>query len=306
MRLRESRAHHLWFVNKRRMHAMVVRDFGEKGRGVVASRTIVDGEMLFQCMPMASVLKEEGQCDSLCVQCFSPIVGGGVSGRTQYCSNACASHHEARGGLMLSRADLAPLHQLHAEQGRKFPLHIAQLLAGLLHELKATGRVPEAWPPLELCYAELEDEAEVDSQVASEHLALLDAFDAAGLASRSTLELFLPEARYRRLLGAAQLNAFELRLSHGAVVSALLPGIASCFNHSCEPTVLISCGESTGVSFVANTVGVGAGASGGTIAEGHELCISYIDLDAPAPERQHTLLHKYGFRCDCARCRRGE
>ena len=74
-----------------------------------------------------------------------------------------------------------------------------------------------------------------------EHAKLVSAFAAAGVANEPTLELFLPLARYKRLLGAAQLNAFELSLSSGATVSALLPGIASCFNHSCEPNVLISC-----------------------------------------------------------------
>lgn len=197
---------------------------------------------------------------------------------------------------MLERADLTPLHRLHEQENRKFPLLIANLLASLLAEVKATGTLPDPWSPLELCYAELPLEVvEIATGTKSEHAALLGAFEQAGLANRPTLELFLPLARYRRLLGAAQLNAFELSLSHGATVSALLPGLASCFNHSCEPNVLMSCGATKEVSFVSH----------GELAAGTELCISYVDLELSGEERRKLLRHQYGFECNCARCQSG-
>ena len=192
---------------------------------------------------------------------------------------------------MLERVNLAPLRHLHATEGRKFPLLIAEMLAALLAELKRTRQLPTSWEPLELCHAELHAEAE--EQVFAEHAQLISAFADAGLANVPTLELFMPLARYRRLLGAAQLNAFELTLSHGAKVSALLPGLASCFNHSCAPNVLISCGATHEVAFVSGEE---------PIAPGAELCISYVDLDAARAERQDLLASKYGFRCDCPVC----
>jgi SET and MYND domain-containing protein len=191
---------------------------------------------------------------------------------------------------MLERVDLSELHELHRSQGRKFPLLIAQLLAGLLAEIKA-GSVPSQWAPLELCFAEMEPEAM--PQIEAEHHALCAAFEAAGLTNRATLHVLLPLSRYARLLGAAQLNAFELRTSTGLAISCLLPPVVSCFNHSCAPNVLVACGDSArSVAFVA----------GDDVAPGEELCISYVDTESPGEDRRHLLLHKYGFRCSCVRC----
>ena len=99
----------------------------------------------------------------------------------------------------------------------------------------------------------------------------------------------------RTVLGAAQLNAFELRMSHGLLVSCLLPCEASFFNHSCDPNALISVGETHAVSFVAAR----------EIAAGEEVCISYVATDLPHAERQHIFRHKYGFECACPVCRAG-
>lgn len=258
-----------------------------RGRAVLATAPIESGTVLHVTAPMAQVLKHSSDDAMHCAQCLDVAT-------KPLCSHYCKLAYEARGGSMLERVNLSPLHHLHEVDGRKFPLLIAYLLADLLAEVKATRAVPIAWPPLELCYSELHEEAH--AQVESEHAQMLSAFAAAGLANAATLELFLPLGRYQRLLGAAQLNAFELTLSHGARVSALLPGLASCFNHSCEPNVLISCGATNEVAFVA----------GAPIPLGTELCISYLDVDQPREARRELLLHKYGFECDCARCQRGE
>ena len=222
-----------------------------------------------------------------CLECLAPLAR---SKHGRHCSITCVNAYTARGGAMLDRVDLSGLRALHEQQGRKFPLLIASMLASLLAEIKASGRLPDSWAPLELCFAELHDEAA--AQTATEHAQLIESFCAAGLSNRATLELLLPLARYRRLLGAARLNAFELTLTQGAQVAALLPGLASCFNHSCAPNVLMASGVTSRVAFVA----------GEPIAAGDELCISYVDLEQSRAERQELLLHKYGFVCSCARC----
>ena len=113
-------------------------------------------------------------------------------------------------------------------------LLVAQVLSQLLSGLKATGKPPDAWhDAMTLCHATLEPEAM--PQVEAEHALLRDAFADAGIANAATLDLLLPLPRYAQLLGAAQLNAFELQMSHGLVVSCLLPCEASFFNHSCQP-----------------------------------------------------------------------
>ena len=280
-------------LHRRLLSSVAVHALPGRGRSVVATAPISAHTVVHESTPMARVLKR-ASAEQHCAECLDACAGAAAPSGTQLCSSHCEDAYEARGGAMLERVDLAPLHRLHEEDGRKFPLLIAELLVALLADIKRTGRLPEAWAPLELCYAELHEEAQ--QHVEHEHAVLLDAFEAAGLANRQTLELFLPIARYRRLLGAAQLNAFELNLSHGAAVSALLPGLASCFNHSCEPNVLISCGATSHVTFVA----------GEDVPAGAELRISYVDLDESREERRKLLLHKYGFECDCARCARGE
>jgi SET and MYND domain-containing protein len=39
------------------------------------------------------------------------------------------------------------------------------------------------------------------------------------------------------------------------------------------------------------------------VAEGEELCISYIDARIESVEKRADLLSNYGFVCECARCR---
>ena len=144
-----------------------------------------------------------------------------------------------------------------------------------------------------LCFTDLPEEAA--PVLAEEYAALTSAFVDAGVTTRASLDLLLPLATYERLLGAAQLNAFELRMSHGLLVSCLLPCEASFFNHSCDPNALISVGETHAVSFVAAR----------EIAAGEEVCISYVATDLPHAERQHIFRHKYGFECACPVCRAG-
>ena len=273
---------------------LAMRELAGKGRGLVALDRIAHGSTVLECTPMAHVLKSHGSAPTTCAECLAPMhssVNASLS-RDRTCTSACEAAYEERGGTMLDRVDVSGLKLLQEEQGRNFPLLIASLLSSLLADLKA-GQVPESWGPLELCFAEMH--AEALPQIEAEHRTLLQSFTDAGLATLPTLELLMPIARYRRLLGAAQLNAFELTLSHGAKVSALLPQPASLFNHSCEPNVLISCGDTSSVSFVAE----------GSLAAGDELCISYIDVDVDRKERQELLLHKYGFECTCPRCTRG-
>ena len=271
-----------------------VRQLPGRGRGLLAADSLAAGAEILRCVPMAQVLKEPAAA-ACCAQCCGALPAAVPAGAAKpaLCSAACSAAFAARGGDMLHRCDLRELDAIHEEQGRKFPLLVAHLLAHLLADLK-NGTLPSAWPPLELCHAVLEPAAM--PQVEREHAALHTAFAAAGLADAPTLELLLPLQRYAQLLGAAQLNAFELCTSRGLRISCLLPAPASLFNHSCEPNVLISCADDHEVGFVMER----------EAAPEEELCISYVDLERPGSERRHLLLHKYGFECGCPRCARGD
>jgi hypothetical protein len=213
---------------------MVLYEIEGKGRALVAEGDVGSDETLLRCEPIARVLKSTADL-AACQHCLGPVVGGST-----FCCAECASAHLARGGDLLQRCDLRPLHTIHEVQGRKFPLLVAQLVASLLAGLRETGAPPLDWQhALALCHAVIPPEGM--PQVQEEYHALVAAFVAAGVSDERTLELLLPLSRYTQLLGAAQLNAFELHTARGQVISCLLPSIASCFNHSCEPNMLVSC-----------------------------------------------------------------
>eukprot|EP00308_Calcidiscus_leptoporus_P004858 CAMPEP_0119355144 /NCGR_PEP_ID=MMETSP1334-20130426/4007_1 /TAXON_ID=127549 /ORGANISM="Calcidiscus leptoporus, Strain RCC1130" /LENGTH=274 /DNA_ID=CAMNT_0007368871 /DNA_START=78 /DNA_END=902 /DNA_ORIENTATION=- len=262
-----------------------VRAVAGRGRGAVARGHVHQGTSLLVCTPIAAVLKQAaGAACSYCAQCMRAMAEGSAD---RYCGTECARSATARGADILARADLRPLERLQKEQGRKFPLLAAQLLANLLNGLKVARAPPSAWShAMELCHAVLHPEAL--AQVTGEHATLLHAFADAGIAPISTLELLMPLSRYSQILGACQLNAFELRLSHGALISCLLPSTASMFNHSCTPNILVHAGETTETHFIAAE----------DIAAGDELCISYAELGLPCVERQAIFQFKYGFACD--------
>ena len=128
MRTASSRVH-----TRRGLSSLVaVQHISGKGRAVVAERAITHGETVFSTQPMAAVLKGNESC---CRECFGPLPRSDV----KLCSSTCEIAYERRGGTMLERADLTPLHRLHEQENRKFAL-IANLLASLLAEVKATGR----------------------------------------------------------------------------------------------------------------------------------------------------------------------
>ena len=94
-------------------------------------------------------------------------------------------------------------------------------------------------------------------------------------------------ARFAKLISRVHTNLHAVADMAGVQYgSALYPSYGGLLNHSCEPNVLISCGDTSSVSFVAE----------GSLAAGDELCISYIDVDVDRKERQELLLHKYGYR----------
>ena len=80
-----------------------------------------------------------------------------------------------------------------------------------------------------------------------------------------------------------------------------LPGsaaflLASLFNHSCEPNLVMSWPHNNAVArFTAAR----------DIAAHEQLTISYIDAEQGAAQRRAALQFAYGFACRCPRCREG-
>ena len=124
-------------------------------------------------------------------------------------------------------------------------------------------------------------------QVEAEHHALLTAFAAAGLANEQTLQLFMPLSRYKRLLGAAQLNASETlarRVGVGPPSACLV----------LQPFVLPT-------SSILRRFNPRLVCGRGDVAADEELCISYLDVEQSVSDRRHLLLQSTGSSI-CERC----
>ena len=261
---------------------MLVREIAGRGRGVIAQQALPRGSVLLSCSPIAQVVKKPATDGAAsCSHCLGPLPPNTTRGT---CCAACALSRERAGGALLDRCDLGKLHDEHREYGRKFPLFAAGLLANLLAGLARDRKPPDAWQhAMALCFTDLPEEAA--PVLAEEYAALTSAFVDAGVTTRASLDLLLPLTTYERLLGAAQLNAFELTTSRGLVLSCLLPGVASMFNHDCDPSVHVACDTNHEVAFVAAR----------DMQAGDELCISYVDTSLPFEERRRALQQQYGF-----------
>jgi len=70
----------------------------------------------------------------------------------------------------------------------------------------------------------------------------------------------------------------------------------SRFNHSCEPNCEISWDNRLKEEHVY---------ASRAIEQGEELCIGYVDIIAPAADRQQDLKQSFGFQCACSVCSNG-
>ena len=266
---------------------LAVQQIPGRGRAVVAQAAVAGGSRILECSPLAKVVKAQPDGARACVHCLGP-----VRRNQRYCCERCEREHAEAGGALLARCDLQPLERIHQTQDRKFPLLVAQLLAALLEGLRTQRSPPDSWrEATSLVHAVLPDE--VAHQLDEERRMVVSAFVDAGVSTAETLEMLLPPSRYGQLIGAAQLNAFEMHTARGFVVSCILAGSASYFNHSCEPNVFVQGAEDHRATFVATR----------ELLPGEELCISYLKENISSAERREILQYKYGFECKCPRCR---
>jgi len=69
--------------------------------------------------------------------------------------------------------------------------------------------------------------------------------------------------------------------------------LTSFLNHSCDPNVEVRFEENNSTATVAVLRDV---------EEGEQLCISYVDFEAPGQQRRDQLEWGYGFKCKCSKC----
>jgi SET and MYND domain-containing protein len=77
----------------------------------------------------------------------------------------------------------------------------------------------------------------------------------------------------------------------GALVGRELYISISMFNHSCSPNVRVT-----------HAAGAAAVVADAPISPGDELCVAYVDVDAPRCARRAELRRSFFFECACPRC----
>jgi len=91
----------------------------------------------------------------------------------------------------------------------------------------------------------------------------------------------------KQWLSRRHVNTFELGRNFGEVMFSRL----SFFNHSCQPNVSHAKVDDCDYLFAKQD-----------IPKGEELCITYINEDAPVQERRGRLQESFRFKCQCIRC----
>ena len=280
---------------------------GGDGRGVYSTHFLSSGTELYRCRPLATRVVSWGSSaveECTCRYCLRPApsntfaVDGFGQVRSNYCSATCRDAALACRDEILLQCEGAgttkDLLDIYARDDRKFPLMITEIIARILSDLRrgTIADVSCADHVGNLCHQNY-----AKSTVAAleeEHEAVIRAFSDANVVGHDDLRTFFPLREYARMVGALQLNAFEVVTRDDLVAVALLPGVASFFNHACEPSVSVSVDETTGEIVFVTTKDVPRFA---------QLHIAYVDVtdgsDACA-ERSTSLYDKYGFRCACS------
>ena len=100
------------------------------------------------------------------------------------------------------------------------------------------------------------------------------------------------ELALRQMLSRIDSNCFGVIDQEMRVVSQGVYVHAAMFNHSCDPNCRVLEGNADTLTMVTKRA----------VAEGEELCISYINPEMPLAKRQSTLSKQYRFICGCNRC----
>jgi hypothetical protein len=341
----------------------------KKGRAAISRCDIPAGTTVWECLPLAKVVKPPApglRMVEVCAHCFRPL--SATSGRQeqqqhdQYCCERCRAAAWSHGEEILSRCDLGPLEQLHRATGRRFPLLAARLVGRMLCEFKnSRGTSPTAANVAHLCFARFAPQ--IRDELRADHALIRAAFVGSCIVRPADFDHLFPPEWYFRAVGSLQLNAFELVVNLGTTAataadgdddaaatatatatgtgagtthassaaasiarelraSALLPGVASFFNHSCDPSLLVATdhsavtrfvtarpilrGEELCISYIGGGGGSGGGGSGDSLPSPAAASpvqsspASVVSLDSPCATRRAFLVDKYGFTCSCA------
>ncbi|KAI8111858.1 hypothetical protein M9435_004356 [Picochlorum sp. BPE23] len=279
------------------------------GRGLFAATDIPQGTVILEEVPLVSTAPVSKK-QSWCAGCLRPefIADEKSHHGAIYCPS-CAGNGESM-RAMYAGIDWGPLHSFCVEHGnQKFPLLVSELACMKVREDTDGGDFRSS-DMSSLCHVNVQRDS-IPQEWRDSYEALMASFDSIS-GARDCLNL----SWYVDMMSRIHVNAFrvdivdigslsigdkggysELLKEH--VTAARESGsavyvLASMLNHSCIPNV--------GVGFPRNTHEIRLTAER-DISQHEQLCVSYIDSDAPVAERQQMLEFSYGFRCECEKCR---
>ncbi|XP_026876395.2 histone-lysine N-methyltransferase SMYD1a isoform X2 [Electrophorus electricus] len=268
---------------------------GEKGRGLRTTKEMLAGEVVFSEAGFAAVV-----FDSLSMQvCHSCFCRQANLHRCAQCMFACYCDRTCQGAAWEEhKQECAAIKRLG-----KAPNENTRLVARILwHTQKHTGKVSDnQLTTLDL----LEDHI---SDMAPEDLKELK------VAVHNFLEYWPSNSKQygveyiSHIFGVINCNAFILSDQRGlqAVGVGIFPNLC-LVNHDCWPncTVILNHGNQTALDTAFHSQRRIELRALGTILEGEELTVSYVDFLNLSTERKQLLKKQYYFDCECEHCSHG-
>ena len=280
----------------------------EIGRGLISATDIPQGTVIHKELPIVS-------CSALgtngCRVCLTPGGSGNLPD--------CCHHGEmmmkggygpgARWRMVEHGCAWDPLFEYCDTHGERFPLLVAQLACMRVARAMYgdSGASIDDRDMENLCYASMQD---IPDAWKDSHDCLMQCFpdmlradDVISLGWYADMMRRVHPNAFRvdlidtvgleRDYAAALRSMFAAQESQKSCGSAIYL-LSSLFNHSCSPNVE--------PMFPYNNHMVEMKATR-KIEKNEHLCISYIDSEnLSVQERQHKLLHGYGFQCRCEKC----
>ncbi|ETO11958.1 hypothetical protein RFI_25418 [Reticulomyxa filosa] len=299
----------------------VIRQIEKKGRGLIALQNMAKGTLLFSERPMFSCLNEEN-LGKFCSYCYNPIIDPiptrdlSAIKYDDFCVN-CGDLGGEELQLQLAglrNRDCVYIHFFQFDKLQKknvkkkvdskfgkFPI---MARAAMVHTLKALlSRKESLWSGIlgRLCYVNHTNHRKEPYDMWIEYvLQRRQQYSLIQNLDRDTLMKIIPFEMYQRILNILHLNCITIQFRSNATnttqdVGTGLFGLASFFNHSCVPNVMLEeCMEQDS--------GLGNFVTCEDVSKGDELCLQYAGKGDDYITRQNYFHWYYGFKCECAKC----
>ncbi|KAK7204632.1 hypothetical protein BZA70DRAFT_279644 [Myxozyma melibiosi] len=267
--------------------SLAVKDFGSpRGHGIVAETNLPAGRKVLSKHPTVMVPNSDAR-NTTCARCLQTVSASGPGiapatvesvfpcedcGVTFYCSKSCEIIDRKR------------FHQEECQILQKLTPRIPPTLVVLVMRLL----ILEGTHADDLFGLKSPLLSHLDKKFETEEYASI-ALMAKGAKEFSGTKL--PLEGVIEIVGKTIINAVTVVNPLFDSVGLMIDGLIAMFNHSCNPNAFFI--------FEKGKITVRTGRK---IAQGEEICVSYIDNTLALPNRLKTLSQRYFFICSCESC----